>query len=101
MTKPKGKCFCKNCEDCNWWQDVTLEKVEDGKPTGLKEIHKLCVMQLMVDFIPKITGSIDGVQAAANEARNRAEEAREITKNFGSACARAFNTITDNIKLLK
>ena len=99
--KPNGKCFAENCEECNWWQDWNVDKLENGKPTGLKEIQKRCNFQVLFEFIPKIIGSIDGVQAAANEARNRSEEAKEITKNFGSACARAFNTITDNIKLLK
>jgi archaellum component FlaC len=60
---------------------------------GLSRIEKKCLFRVLADEIPRIRGSIDGVQRAANEARNRvhdlgcaiAIEMKEInTKLIGS-----------------
>lgn len=94
--KPNGKCFAKNCEDCNFLYNWDMKNKE-----GLRANKKRCLFSVIGEEIPRIVGSVDGVQKAANESRNRSMEAKEIAQNFGAACARAFNSISDGIKLLK
>lgn len=88
MPKPNGKCFTKNCEDCNWWVDKEMEKVENGRPIGVKYMKKVCEFRVMFDFLHTIAGSIDGVQGAINDTQN-------ITLKFGRACAAAFLQIQE------
>ncbi len=94
--KPNGRCIAKNCEDCNFFYSWDVENTE-----GLRKQEKECIFRVLADELPRIRGSIDGVQEAANEARNRAMETKEIAQNFGAACAKAFNITMENVKLLK
>lgn len=77
--RPKGKCFAKKCEDCNWWQPWDITVVN----TGLRKIEHKCSIQVMFETLPKLIGSIDGAQEAANQARNRSYETQEVLKVFG------------------
>lgn len=78
--KPKGKCFAKKCEDCNWWEDWDITVYENGNPTGLRKIEKKCSFRVVINEIPRIRGSIDGLQGGMNEARNRSMETQEFLK---------------------
>jgi len=86
--KPRGKCFAKKCEDCNWWQDWDITVYENGHPTGLRKIEKKCSLQVMCETLPKLIGSIDGLQGGVNEARNRSYETQEVLKSFGNNLGR-------------
>ncbi|MBW2003095.1 MAG: hypothetical protein JRI72_00560 [Deltaproteobacteria bacterium] len=78
--KPKGKCFAKKCEDCNWWQPWDITEVD----TGLRKVEYKCSIQVMCESLPKLVGSIDGLQGGINEARNRSIEAKAAAENFGN-----------------
>jgi len=84
--KPKGKCFCRKCEDCHWLWDWDMTNDE-----GLRSVKKRCLFQVLGEEIPKIRGSIDGCQGATNETRNH-------VLRFGKACAESFSLIMDNTK---
>lgn len=64
--KPKGKCFAKKCENCNWWDDWNLTNPQ----TQEKKIEKICSFRVLMNEIPRMIGSIDGLQGGVNEARN-------------------------------
>jgi len=74
--KPKGKCFAKKCEDCNWWNDWDVTEIH----TGLRKIEKKCSFQVLMNEIPKIVGSMDGLQGGVNQARNASIQTREVLK---------------------
>ena len=88
--KPKGKCFAKDCEKCNWWDDWDLTVYENGKPTGLRKIEKRCSFRVLINEIPRMVGSIDGLQGAVNETRNRSYETQEVLKSFGNNLGRVL-----------
>ena len=78
--KPKGKCFAKKCKDCNWWDDWDLTVYENGNPTGLRKIEKRCSFRVLMNEIPRMVGSLDGLQGGVNEARNRSMETQAVLK---------------------
>jgi len=90
--KPGGKCIAKRCEDCNFYYSWDMTNEE-----GLRKQIKKCVFLVLSEEIPRIRGSIDGVQAAANESRNRAMETKERVEDFGSAVALSFDHMRKNL----
>jgi hypothetical protein len=78
--KPNGKCIARKCEDCNLFYDWHMTNNE-----GIGKMEKKCVFLVLAEEIPRIRGSIDGVQEAANESRNRAEETKERIEDLGAA----------------
>lgn len=70
-----------------------MEKHKDGKPTGLKQVRKMCGIQVLVNEIPMIRGSVEGAQQASEESRNRAEETKGVVSHFGFACQHALDKI--------
>jgi len=66
--KPNGKCIAKKCEDCNFYRDWDMTNKD-----GLRKVMKQCGFAVLFDEIPHIKGSIDGVQRASNETRNRVQ----------------------------
>lgn len=58
---------------------------------GLSEMVKRCLFQVLAEEIPRIRGSIDGVQQATNETRN-------TVFSFGQASAKAFQEVTNHIE---
>lgn len=85
MKKPTGKCFAANCEKCNWYKEMYMEKWENGKPTGIKEMRTVCKFEELFDFLHRLAGDFDGFQEAANQARNRSMETRARVEEFGQA----------------
>jgi hypothetical protein len=71
---PNKKCISKKCKDCQLYQswDMTDPK------TGLRKNVNKCGLQVLFEEIPHIRGSIDGVQKAANQARNHSIQAQQI-----------------------
>lgn len=78
--KPKGRCFAKKCEDCNWWQPWDITEVN----TGLRKVEHKCSIQVMCETLPKLIGAVDGLQGGVNEARNRSMEVKDLVENFGN-----------------
>ena len=74
--KPNGKCFAKKCEDCHWFQNWDITEVH----TGLRKVERKCSLQVMCETLPKLIGSIDGLQGGVNEARNRSYETQEVLR---------------------
>ena len=85
--KPNGKCIAKRCDDCRFYEnwDVT------DKKTGLRSLERKCSFEVLFKVIPNIVGSIDGVQCASNETRNRVQCLGE---------AMAFSGMIDEKRLL-
>lgn len=65
MIRPGKKCICKKCEDCNFF----LPWIETNDK-GQERVNDKCGMLVLFEEIPKIRGSIDGLQGGVNEARN-------------------------------
>lgn len=92
MPKPSGKCFAKNCEDCNWYGEMWMEKLdENGNPTGIKGLRKVCKFETLFDFLHRLAGNFDGLQGAVNMSVNKVDR-------FGKACANAFQAIHQNLE---
>ena len=87
--KPDGKCFCRFCDDCHWFFDWDMTNKE-----GLRAVKKRCLFRVLANEIPRIRGSIDGVQGAANEARNRAMETKIRVEEFGEASVKTLENIS-------
>ena len=96
--EPKGKCFAETCEECHWWRQRQMESLIDGKPTGIKEMRWVCEFETLLNAMHYHMGSLDGVQQAANEARNRAMETKLRIEDFGSAVISVVSKI-DKLKL--
>jgi hypothetical protein len=66
--------------------------------TGQPLEDKRCSIDVLLEYLPQIVGSIDGVQEAANEARNRSVESKEATIALGHATLKSFEMIDEKIK---
>lgn len=85
----KGKkCICKKCDDCNFYKPWVLTNEKNEQ----KFEHK-CGFMVLFEEIPRLRGSIDGCQTAANESRNRVME-------FGQAAVETLVQIKTNIPKL-
>lgn len=94
MRIKKGKkCFAETCEECNWFRFKQMEKVENGKPTGVKEMVEVCLFEYYFDTQEFLMGSYDGLQAGMNEARNRSMETKAAVLNFGNASLMAIKVM--------
>jgi len=93
MRDKKKKCLCKDCEDCNWFRFKQMEKVENGKPTGMHEMIKLCLHEYYFDALNFLMGSYDGLQRGVNEARNRSYETQAVLSAFGKQLGVYLNEI--------
>ena len=82
--KPNGKCIAKKCEDCNFFRDYQWDMTNEE---GLRKIVNKCLFKVLGEEIPLIRGSIDGVQEAANESRNRTIETKQRIEDLGGAMA--------------
>jgi hypothetical protein len=71
-----------------------MVKESNGQPTGLRELQRRCSFQVFFDELPRIRGSMDGVQEAANEARNRSMEALQRVEAFGLASVKTLESIS-------
>lgn len=90
--KPNGKCIARKCEDCNFFYDWDMTNNE-----GLREVKKRCIFRVLADEIPRIRGSIDGVQEAANESRNRSLETKGRIEDLGQAIALSFDRMNNKL----
>jgi len=61
---------------------------------GLRDRKQRCLFRVLAEEIPRIIGSIDGVQRAANEARNRSIATMEKVDNFGEASVKTLENVT-------
>lgn len=54
------------CKECYWWRlfDST------NKITGVTKRSMRCGIDVLLEYIPQISGAVDGCQQAANESRN-------------------------------
>lgn len=78
--KPNGKCIAKKCEGCNFYYSWDMEN-----KNGLRKTIKKCLFLVLSEEMPNIRGSIDGVQQAANESRNRSMETKQRIEDLGAA----------------
>ena len=95
--KPKGKCFAKKCEDCNWWDDWNLTNPQ----TQEKKIEKICSFRVLVNEIPKMIGSIDGLQGGVNEARNASLKTEGSTRRLADNTRFAIKAVANKFKELE
>lgn len=65
MIESGRKCIASKCEKCNFYRYWNM--VDDK---GKKEVKQICSFDILFNELPKLKGSIDGVQAASNETRN-------------------------------
>lgn len=77
MLNAKKKCICKKCEDCRLFIAWDMTNTD-----GLRKQQNKCILEVLASEIPKIMGSIDGCQQAANESRNRSNEAKAAVQDF-------------------
>ena len=88
------KCIAKKCEDCRLYTDFDMTNKE-----GLRKTVKKCILFVLADEIPRIRGSVDGLQGGVNEARNRSMETKARVEDFGNASVQVLNNI--NTKLIE
>jgi len=93
MRDPKKKCIARKCEECNFYQSWDVAEIADGKPTGLRKMITRCSLQVLFDEIPRIKGSIDGCQQAANETRNN-------VLDFGEKSIKALRAVSQTALVL-
>ncbi len=93
MRDEKKKCIVEKCEDCNWFRFKQMEKVLNGKPTGVNEMIEVCLFDFYFDALNFLMGSYDGLQQGMNEARNRSEETKEAVDNFGNAALQTIEAM--------
>jgi hypothetical protein len=91
--KPNGKCIARQCESCNFFYEWDMKNDE-----GLFRLEKKCIFRVLGDEIPRIRGSIDGLQGGVNEARNTSIEAKKRVEDLG--CAIAIEMKDINTKLI-
>jgi hypothetical protein len=94
---PNGKCFAKHCDECNWWRQREFEKLENGRPSGVKEIRWCCEWETLLNGMHYHMGSLDGMQEGVNEARNRSIETKVRVEEFGQA---VYQVVSNYPKLL-
>lgn len=82
------------CTECMWWRTWRVTHGKTGQPVD----EKRCSIEVILEYLPQIVGSIDGVQTAANEARNRSVESKEAIVNLGQATLKSFELIGEKIK---
>jgi len=87
MEKGK-KCIASSCEKCNFYRYWNLENEK-----GEKSIQQRCSFDMLFAEIPRIRGSIDGVQESTNETRN-------VVMNYGYKSVKTLKALT-NAKLLE
>ena len=92
MKKPSGKCFCKNCEDCHWFMEWDMVNTN-----GLRKIDKKCLFHVLAQEIPNLRGCIEGVQGAAEQARNRSMETKSRIEDLGGALAQSMTIINKKL----
>jgi hypothetical protein len=66
------KCICKKCEDCRLYLSWILTN-----DNGEQKVESRCAILTLAQELPRLRGSVDGLQSGVNEARNRAIETRE------------------------
>jgi len=91
--KPQGKCFVGECKDCNFyrlWRTVDQFKKET--------VMKRCSWEAIHYTMPDIAGSIDGMQTAVNESRNRSAESKQAIINLGRATLKSFEVMQKAIE---
>ena len=76
------------CDKCRFHKSWILTSDK-----GEQKIEERCGLEVLMDEIPRIRGSVDGCQAAANESRNRVVE-------FGQAAVETLVQIKTNIPKL-
>ena len=54
------------CEKCYWYRPWNMTNAQ----TGQVKQEMRCSIDVLLEYIPQIAGSIDGCQRAANETRN-------------------------------
>jgi hypothetical protein len=66
----KKQCpFGIECDNCRFFKSWILTSDK-----GEQKVEDRCGFEVLFDEIPRIRGSVDGCQAAANESRNRVME---------------------------
>lgn len=81
MGNDRKKCPGGKCEKCYMYRYFTYE---DDKTKEVKHFWECAIDHILI-ALPQIYGSIDGVQKAANQARNRSMETKARVESFGEA----------------
>jgi len=97
MIKPKKKCICKKCEDCNFYESWDMEN-----KNGVRKQIKECLFYILAQEIPLIRGAMDGLQGGVNEARNRSIEAKDVTLRYAEASGKVLDKMgSDFVNVLQ
>lgn len=83
--KKSQKCICKNCDECFFYRPWPANDM-GGQPIGLKAA---CTLEVLAVTLRSLVGSVDGAQAASNEARNRVDA-------FGNAVVMSLEKLNKN-----
>ena len=92
IMKPNGKCITSRCERCNFFYDWDMKNDE-----GLSRIEGKCLFRVLAEEIPRLKGSLDGLQGGVNEARNRSIEAKQRVEDLGCAIAVEMKDISTKL----
>ena len=76
--------FGAECDSCRFFKSWIFTNDK-----GEQKVEERCGFEVLFDEIPRIRGSVDGCQAAANESRNRVME-------FGRAAVETLISIKEN-----
>ena len=94
----KKRCPFGKCEKCIWYREFRYT----DKSTGKHELKMNCGIEIILEAIPQIAGSIDGLQGGVNEARNRSIETKAIVDNRTNQFVGTLEAIRDEtMKRLK
>ncbi len=90
------QCIAKNCEHCRLYVKWDMENSE-----GLRKQVDKCVFLMLAEEIPRLRAGVDGAQAAANEARNRAMETKETVTDNTVKFVHTLQYIASNLKMVE
>jgi len=76
--------FGAECDNCRFFKPWVMTNDK-----GEQKVEDRCGFEVLFDEVPRIRGSVDGCQAAANESRNRVME-------FGKAAVETLLSIKEN-----
>lgn len=92
MIRPGKKCICKKCSDCNFY----ISWVESNQ--GRERVVDRCGFGVLFTEIPKVRGSIDGLQGGVNQARNQAIVTEKTVADNTVKFVKSLQAMVNHIK---
>ena len=63
-------------------------------------MKKACSIEVLAVTLRSVIGSVDGLQGAVNESRNRSMETKTVVEEFANSCLEVFKLIAVRVPKL-